>query len=180
MTTTEDPINTVATKLRGAVDKAVDLMDSNNLHSIGDAGYEAASRVLAGAPDLKARLDSAPVDLNSLRVSAARRGHELARSLDDRAQALAPRKPSGHRWYKWLLILGLVGAAAFYLNRRLTHGKAPSQRDNAPSLEMLHDDVTAKGSPSEAAPGEPHDAVASSPDSKGSRNGAPSKKTEAQ
>ena len=78
MTTAEDPINTVATALRGAVDKAVDLIDSTHLHSLGDAGHEVASRVLAGTPDLTARLGSAPVDLHSLRVSTARRAHQLA------------------------------------------------------------------------------------------------------
>ena len=83
MTTAEDPISTVATALRGAVDKAVDLMDSTHLHSLGDAGHEAASRVLAGTPDLPARLGSAPVDLHSLRVSTARRAHQLAHSIDD-------------------------------------------------------------------------------------------------
>ena len=95
MTTAEDSINTVATALRGAADKAVDLMDSTHLHSLGDAGHEAASRVLAGTPDLTARFGSAPVDLHSLRVSTARRAHQLAQSIDDHADALAPTHSGG-------------------------------------------------------------------------------------
>src|SRR5580700_10749839 len=108
MTTAEDPISTVATALRGAVDKAVDLMDSAHLNSLGDAGHEVASRVLAATPDLSARLGSAPVDLHSLRASTARRAHQLAHSIDDRADALAPKAPSSHPWLKRLLVLALA------------------------------------------------------------------------
>ena len=176
MTTAEDPINSVATALRGAVDKAVDLMDSTHLHSLGVAGHETASRVLAGTPDLTALLGSAPVDLHSLRVSAARRAHQLARSIDDRADALAPTNSGGHRWHKRFLVLALAGAAAFYLSRKLTQGKTPSQRVNEPPDEILHEEGIADGSSTGATPGEP---VATITGPKSSSNGAGSKKTEA-
>jgi hypothetical protein len=178
MTTAEDPISTVATALRGAVDKAVDLMDSAHLHSLGDAGHEAASRMLAGTPDLTARLGSAPVDLHSLRVSTARRAHQLAHSIDDRADALAPTSSGGHRWHKRFLVLALAGAAAFYL-RKLTQGKTPSQRVNEPPVEILHEEVIADSSSTGVTPGEPADAMATTTAAKSSSNGARSKKAEA-
>jgi hypothetical protein len=179
MTTAEDPINTVATALRGAVNKTVDLMDSTHLHSLGDAGHEAASRVLAGTPDLTARLGSAPVDLHSLRVSTARRAHQPAHSIDERADALAPTKSGGHRWHKRFFVLALTGAAAFYVSRKLTQGKTPSRRVNEPPVEILHEEVIADGSSTGATPGEPADAVATTPGPKSSSNGARSKKAEA-
>jgi hypothetical protein len=178
MTTAEDPTNTVGTALRGAVDKAVDLIDSTHLHSLGDAGHEAASRVLAGTPDLTTRLGSAPVDLHSLRVSAARRAHQLAHSIDGRADALAPTNSGSHRWHKRVFVLALAGAAAFYLSRKLTQGKTPSQRVNEPSVDILHEEVIADGSSTGATPGEPADAMATTPSSKSSSNGARSKKAE--
>jgi hypothetical protein len=179
MTTAEDPINTVATALRGAVDKAVDLMDSTHLHSLGDAGHEAASRVLAGTPDLTARLGSAPVDLHSLRVSTARRAHQLAHSIDDRADTLAPTNSGAHRWLKRFLVLALAGAAAFYLSRKLTQGKTQSQRVNEPPVEILHEEVIADGLSTRANPGEPADAMATTPGPKSSSNGGRSEKAEA-
>lgn len=123
MTTTENSINTVATALRGAADKASDLMDSTHLHSLGDAGHEMASRVLAGTPDLTARLGSGPVDLHSLREASARRAHQLAQSIDDHADTLAPNHSGGHRWLKRFLVLALFGAVAFYLSRKLAQEK---------------------------------------------------------
>lgn len=181
MTTAEDPINTVATTLRGAVDRAVDLMDSTHLHSLGDAGHEAASRVLAGTPDLNARLGSAPVDLNSLRVSTARRAHQLAHSIDDRADVLDPTHSGGHRWLKRFLVLALAGVAAFYLSRKLTQGKTPSQRVNEPPVDIRHEEVIADGSSTGATPGEPEpaDTMATTPGAKSSSNGARSKKADA-
>jgi hypothetical protein len=179
MTTTEDPINSVATALRGAVDKAADLMDSAHLHSLGDAGHEVASRVLAGTTDLTAHLGSAPVDLHSLRVSTARRAHQLARSIDDRADTLAPTKSGGHRWPMRFLVLALAGAAAFYLRRKLTQGKTPSQRVNEPPVEVLHEEVVADSSSAEATPAEPADAMATTSAPKSSSNGTRSKKAEA-
>ena len=179
MTTAEDPINTVATALRGAVNKTVDLMDSTHLHSLGDAGHEAASRVLAGTPDLTARLGSAPVDLHSLRVSTARRAHQLAHSIDDRADSLAPTKSGGHRWHKRFFVLALTGAAAFYVSRKLTQGKTPSRRVNEPPVEILHEEVIADGSSTGATPGEPADAMPTTPGPKNSSNGTRSKKAEA-
>jgi hypothetical protein len=179
MTTAEDPINTVATALRGAVDKAVDLMDSTHLHSLGDAGHEAAARVLAGTPDLAARLGSTPVDLHSLRVSTARRAHQLAHSIDDRADALAPTNSGGHRWLKRLLVLALLGAAAFYLSRKLTQAKTPSQQVNQPPVDLLHEEVVADGSSAGATRGESADATATTPGLKRSSNGARSKKADA-
>jgi hypothetical protein len=179
MTTAEDPINTVASALRGAVDKAVDLMDSPHLHSIGDAGHEAATRVLAGTPDLAARLGAAPMDLHSLRVSTARRAHQLAHSIDDRADALAPTTSGGHRWLKRLFVLALAGTAAFYLSRKLIQGKAPSQSVNEPPVHRLHEEAIADGSSTGATPGEPADATATTPGPKNSSNGTRSKKAEA-
>jgi hypothetical protein len=179
MTTAEDATNTVATALRGAVGKAADLIDSTHLHSLGDAGHEAASRVLAGTPDLTARLGSAPVDLHSLRVSTARRAHQLAHSIDDRADALAPTKSGGHRWHKRFLVLALAGAAAFYLSRKLTQGKTPSRRVYEPPVEILHEEVIADGSSTGATPGEPADAMPTTPGPKNSSNGTRSKKAEA-
>ncbi len=179
MTTAEDPINTVASALRGAVDKAVDLMDSTHLHSLGDAGHEAASRVLTGTPDLAARLGSAPVDLHSLRVSTAHRAHQLAHSIDDRADALAPTNSGGHRWLKRFFVLALAGAAAFYLSRKLIQGKTPSQQVNEPPVDRLYEEAIADSSSNEATPGEPADAMATTPGSKSSSNGARSKKAEA-
>ena len=179
MTTADDPINTVATALRGAVDKAVDLMDSTHLHSLGDAGHEAASRVLAGAPDLTARLGSAPVDLRSLRVSTARRAHQLAHSIDDRADAVVPTHSGDHRWLKRFLGLALLGAAAFYLSRKLTQGKTPSQRVNELPVDTVHEEVIAYGSATGATPGESAGAMATTPGPKSSSNGARSKKADA-
>jgi hypothetical protein len=179
MTTVEDPINTVATALRGAVDKAVDLMGSTHLHSLGEAGHEAASRVLAGTPDLTARLGSAPVDLHSLRVSTARRAHHLAHSIDERADALAPTNSGGHRWLKRFLVLALAGAAAFYLSRKLTQRKTPSQRVNEPPVDIVHEEVIADGPSTGSTPGKPADAMATTPGPKSSSNGARSKKAEA-
>jgi hypothetical protein len=180
MTTAEDPISAVATAIRGAVDKAVDLMDSTHLHSLGDAGHEAASRVLAGTPDLTARLGSAPVDLHSLRVSTARRAHQLAHSIDASADVLAPTNSGGHRWLKRFLLLALAGAAAFYLSRKLTQGKAPSQQVNEPPAEIPREEVIAEGSSTGSTSREPADALATTPRPKSSSNGARSKKAEAQ
>jgi hypothetical protein len=178
MTTTEDPINTVATALRGAVDKAVDLMDSTHFHSFGEAGHEAASRVLASTPDLTARLRLAPVDVHSFRVSTARRAHQLAHSIDDRADTLAPTKSGGHRWHKRFFVLALTGAAAFYLSRKLTQGKTPSQRVIEPPVEILHEEVIADGSATGTTPGKPAAAMATTPGPKSSSNGTRSNKAE--
>jgi hypothetical protein len=179
MNTAEDPINTVATALRGAVDKAVDLIDSTHLHSLGEAGHEAAARVLAGTPDLTAHLGSVPVDLHSLRVSTARRAHQLAHSIDDRADALAPTNRGGHRWLKRFFVLALAGTAAFYLTRKLIQRKAPSQQVNEPAVDGLHEEAIADGSSIGDTPGEPADAMATTPGPKSSSNGARSKKTQA-
>lgn len=176
MTTVEDPINTVATTFRGAVDKAIDLMDSNHLHSLGDAGHEVASRVLAGTPDLTARLGSAPVDLHSLRASTARRAHQLAHSIDDRADALAPPNSGGHQWLKRFLVVALVGAAGFYLSRKLTQGKTQSRRVNEPPVDNLHEEAMADSSSPVATPGEPAEAMATTPGPTSSSNGARSEK----
>jgi hypothetical protein len=163
MTSTENSINTVATALRGAADKASDLMDSTHLHSLGDAGHEMASRALAGAPDLTARLGSAPVDLHSLRVASARRAHQLAQSIDDHADTLAPNHSGGHRWLKRLLVLALFGAVAFYLSRKLTQENTQSQRVNEAPLGTLHEDHNADGSSTSATEGRPADAMAATP-----------------
>jgi hypothetical protein len=174
MTTAEDSINTVATALRGAADKAVDLMDSTHLHSLGDAGREAASRVLAGTPDL-----TAPVDLHSLRVSTARRAHQLAQSIDDHADALTPTHSGGHRWLKRFLVLALFGAAAFYLSRKLTQEKTQSQRVNEAPVGTLHEDGTADRSSTGRTQEESADAIATTPGPKSTLNGARSKKADA-
>ena len=76
-------------------------------------------------------------------------------------------------------MLALAGAAAFYLSRRLTQGKTQSQRVNEPPDEILHEEVIADGSSTEANPGEPADAIATTPGPKSSSNGARSKKAEA-
>ncbi len=178
MTKTEDPISNVATALRGAVDKAADLMDSAHLNSLGGAGHETASRVLAGTPDLTARLGSAPVDLHSLRVSTARRAHQLAHSIDDRADALAPTASGGHPWRKRFLVLALAGAAAFYLSRKLSQRMTSSQPVNEPHVDILHEEVVADGSSTGATAGKPADGMVATPGPKSSSNGARSKKTE--
>jgi hypothetical protein len=179
MTTAEDPINTVATALRGAVDKAVDLIDSTHLPSLGDARHEAASRALAATPDLTARLGSTPVDLHSLRVSTARRAHQFAHSIDDRADSLAPTNSGGHRWHKRFLVLALAGVAAFYLSRKLTQGKTPSQRVDEPPVDTRHEEVIAEGSSTGATPGEAADALVTTPGPKSSSNGTRTKTAEA-
>jgi hypothetical protein len=176
MTTAEESSNTVATALRGAVDKAVDLMDSSHLRSLGDAGHEVVSRVLAGPPDLAAHLASAPVDLPSLRVSTARRAHQLADSIDERADALAPTNRGGHRWLKRLLVLALAGAAALYLGRKLTQKKTPLQRVDELPDDVIHEEAIAHGSSGGATAGEPADALATPPGPKSSSNGARSTK----
>ena len=178
MTTAENSINTVATALRGAADKAVDLMDSTHLHSLGDVGHEAASRVLAATPDLTARFGSAPPDLHSLRESTARRAHQLAHSIDDRADALAPTRSGGHRWLKRLLVLAFFGAAAFYLSRKMTQAKAQSQRAKEAPVGLLHEEGT-DGSSTGATQGEPADDVAIRPGPKSISNGTRSRKADA-
>ena len=178
MTTAEAPINTVATALRGAVDKAVDLMDSSHLHSLGDAGHEVASRVLAATPDLTARLGPTPADLHSLRVSTARRAHQLADSIDDRADALAPANSGGRRWLKRFLVLALAGATALYLSRKLAQRKTASQRNEHP-VDMLHEEAIADDSPTGATPGHPADAMATTPGPTSGSNGARSKRASA-
>jgi hypothetical protein len=179
MATAEDTINTVATALRGAVNKTVDLMDSTHPHSLGDAGHEVASRVLAGTPDLTARLGSVPADLHSLRDSTARRAHQLAHSIGERADALAPTRSGGHRWHKRFFVLALSGAAAFFVSRKLTQGKTPSPRVNEPPVEILHEEVVADGSSTGATPGEPADVMATTPGPKSSSNGARPEKAQA-
>jgi hypothetical protein len=154
-------------------------MDSIHLQSLGNAGHEAASRVLTDAPDLSARWGSAPVDLHSLRVSTARRAHQLAHAIDDRADALAPTHSGDHRWRKRFLVLAAAGAAAFYLSRKLTRGKPQSPQVNEPPVDIRHEDVIADGASSEAAPGAPTNAMATTPGTRGSSNGARSKKAEA-
>jgi hypothetical protein len=172
MTTAENSINTVATALRGAADKAGDLMDSTHLHSLGDAGHEVASRVLAGTPDVPARLGSAPVDLHSLRMASVRRAHQLAESIDDHADALAPHHSGGHRWLKRFLVLALFGAAALYLSRKLTQEKTQSQRVNEAPVGILHEDGSTNGSSTGATQGGPPDAMAATRGPKRSSTGA--------
>lgn len=179
MTTAENSINTVATAVRGAAEKAVDLMDSTHLHSLGDAGHEAASRVLAGTPDLTARLGSAPVDLHSLRESTARRAHQLAHSIDHHADALAPKHSNGNRWLKRFLVLALFGAAAFYLSRKLTRERTQSPRVNGAPVGIPHEDGTADGSSTGAAEPGPLDAMATTPGFKSGPNRARPKKANA-
>jgi hypothetical protein len=77
------------------------------------------------------------------------------------------------------LVLALAGAAAFYLSRKLTQRKTPSQRVNEPPVEILHEEVIAEGSSTGATPGEPVDAMATTPGPKSSSNGVRSKKAEA-
>jgi hypothetical protein len=177
MTTTENSINTVATALRGAADKAGDLMDSTHLHSLGDAGHEVASRVLAGTPDLTARLGSAPVDLHSLRAASARRAHQLAQSIDEHADALAPNHSSGHRWLKRFFVLALFGAAAFYLSRKLTQEK--TQSVNEAPIGMLHEDGTADGSSTGTTQQRPADATTATPVPRAARPAHGPKKADA-
>jgi hypothetical protein len=180
MTTAENPIHSVATAVRGAADKAIDLMDSTHLHSLGDIGHEAASRVRAGAPDLTARLGSAPADLHSLRETTARKAHQLAQSIDDHAEALAPTRAGGHRWLKRFLVLALLGGAAFYLGRKLTGQKTqPQQRVNEAPVGTVDEHRAADGSSTGATQGVAPDTMATTPGAKSRSNGARSTKAEA-
>jgi hypothetical protein len=179
MTTAENSINTVATAVRGVAEKTADLMDATHLHSLGDAGHEAASRLLAGTPDLTARFGSGPVDLHSLRESTARRAHQLAHSIDDHADALAPTHPGGRRWLKRFLVLALFGGAAFYLTRKLTRERMQSQQvDDAP-VGVQHENGTVDGWSTGATQGKPADAIAATPGFKNSSSRAGLKKADA-
>jgi hypothetical protein len=179
MTTAENSINAVATAVRGAAEKAADLIDATHLHSLGDAGHEAASRVLAGTPDLTTRFSSGPVDLHALRESTARRAHQLAHSIDDHADALAPTHSGGHRWLKRFLVLALFGAAAFYLSRKLTRERAQSQRVDEAPVGVQHENGTGDGWSTGANQGEPADAMAATPGFKSSPSRARLKKADA-
>jgi hypothetical protein len=178
MTTAEEPITTVAEALRGTLHKTGDLIDSTHLHSLEDSGHEAASRLLAAAQNLTPRLGSAPVD--SLRNSAARRAHQLAQSIDDGADALAPTKSGGRRWSWRILVLGLAVAATVYLSWKLTRGKTPSQREIGPPIGVPDEEAVAGDPSTGAAAGGPSDAGAATPNSKSSPNGTRAKKVEAQ
>jgi hypothetical protein len=112
------------------------------------------------------------MDLPSLRVSTARRAHQLADSIDERADALAPTNPGGHRWLTRLLVLALAGATALYLGRKMIQKKTPPDRVNESPADVIREEAIVDGSSGEATPGEPADALATAPGPESSSNGA--------
>jgi hypothetical protein len=175
MTYVEDSTNTIATTLRGAMHKAGDLVDSTNLHSLMDAGQEAAARVLAAAPDLPAGFSPDSVDLRSLRDSTVRRAHQIADIIDERADALTPEKTGGHRWRNRLLVLVIAGVAAFYLSRKLSGGNGSSQQEKVEPIEIRRETQVDDDSSAGTTEGESADPGATVPASKTSSNGGGSK-----
>jgi hypothetical protein len=94
------------------VDRAVDLLDSPHLTSLTDAGHTVVARAHSMASDLP----SAPtVDIPALKSSIAHGAHQLAHSIDQGADTVAP--PRRGRWRIPILLAGLALAVGLVVRR---------------------------------------------------------------
>ena len=150
MSDSEDVMHAVSSTIRGAVDKAADLIDVGHLPTLNEAGREIASHVHAGAPTLKAMgaemlsqgkqlsaKGTSSVDVRGLKKSAARRAHGLAQTIDDQAAALSPPKTFKARMKAPLLLVALAIGAGLVIRRVMKRSPASSTgSDNATHAEF--------------------------------------------